>query len=175
MSATTSRPRIAAIVLPTRPAQPLATMQASAAALPTIAAICATASATAGFSAIETLQVSATTLRIVAHNDSQQALVTEVTISPDGEAAMVTEVVGVHDGSCTAILDAFDRAVEAGGVRSLPPRRKHTGGACDLAASRELLQRFTRRLIPAKASPRPQAPASRTRTASSRNRNRGSQ
>jgi hypothetical protein len=61
---------------------------------------------------------------------------------------MATEVVGISDGSCHAILDGFDRALEAQGVRAGPPRRKYTGGVCQLAAAQEFVRRKVRKSSP---------------------------
>jgi hypothetical protein len=59
---------------------------------------------------------------------------------------------GVTDGSCNEILDAFDRALEEAGVRAAPPKRKYTGGVCELAAARDYVLRKVRRPPPAQVS-----------------------
>lgn len=94
-----------------------------------------------GFDALETASAPGRLVRVIGTDPAGRTLVTEIETSAEGEPQVATEVVGVSDGSCHAILDAFDRALEAQGVRSGPPRRKYTGGVCQLAAAREFVRR----------------------------------
>jgi hypothetical protein len=59
--------------------------------------------------------------------------------------------VGLHDGSCNEILDRFDAALAAEGVRAGAPRRSFTGGVCELAAAREFVRRLPRPALKADA------------------------
>lgn len=95
-----------------------------------------------GFKKIETLPGSlSSTARFAATDASGKTIVTEINAPAGSDARIETEVVGVSDGSCNAILDAFDKALEAEGVRSQPAGRKYTGGVCELSAVRDFLRR----------------------------------
>jgi len=147
-------------------------------AVDAIVAACSAASLAAGFPEIELRPVSDKLVRLIALNAASQALVSEVHIDEDG-ASVATEVVGVRDGSCARILDKFDGALEAAGIRSAAPQRKFTGGIAELAGAKETLRRFTSALKPAKLSvsqPQPSADAAHPRRAARANtRNRGHQ
>ncbi len=88
--------------------------------------------------------------RVIATNAAGKTLVTEVTAGP--RPKIETEVVGVSDGSCRSILDSFDAALEAEGVRSGPPSRKYTGGVCELAAARRFVREKLQPAVPARAA-----------------------
>jgi hypothetical protein len=148
MSAVSTRPRITAIALPQLPERPLPTLDASIQALDAIAAACTAACAAVGFPAIEVQRVSNEEIRLVATDPAGHALVSEVTLNADGYPSLATEVVGVRDGSCNGILDRFDIAVAEAGIRSSPPARKFTGGACELAGARDAVRRFRTKLQP---------------------------
>ncbi len=105
---------------------------------------CTKAAERAGFPAVETVSAPAGTVRLIASDPCGRALVTEIRNGQDHEPSIETEVVGVTDGSCAAILDAFDKALEEAGVRAAPPKRKFTGGVCELAAAREFLRKTVR-------------------------------
>jgi hypothetical protein len=119
----------------------------------TLVAACSRASLAVGFRHVETSTAADGTLRVVATSDAGHALVTEIQAAPDAEPRMASEVIGLHDGSCNAILDRFDQALEAEGVRSAPPRRSFTGGVCELSAARE----FVRRTVRPKSKPASQS------------------
>lgn len=104
-----------------------------------------------GFSNIEVVApADGRSARVVATTPGGRALVSEVTATAGGNLSLETEVVGVHDGSCHAILDRFDDALERYGIKG-DRRRRSTGGVCELAAAREV--------APILARPRPVAPA----------------
>lgn len=93
-----------------------------------------------GFKKIESLPSPiASMARFAATDTLGRTLVTEVNAAKDGNMKIETEVVGVSDGSCKAILDDFDKALEDEGVKSQTPNRKFTGGVCELAAVRKFL------------------------------------
>lgn len=93
-----------------------------------------------GFTKIVTLPTALqSAVRLAATDALGRTLVTEVWAPTGGDVRLETEIVGVTDGSCNAILDAFDKALEAEGVRSQPPKRKYTGGVCETAAVRDFL------------------------------------
>lgn len=95
-----------------------------------------------GFAKIESLPSPlSSTARFAATDFSGRSIVTEISAPIGGDARIETEVIGVSDGSCQKILDAFDAALEAEGVRSQPANRKFTGGVCELAAVRDFLNR----------------------------------
>lgn len=97
-----------------------------------------------GFAKIESLPSPlASTVRFAATDALGRTLITEVAAPAGGDGRIESEVVGVSDGSCVGILDRFDKALEAEGVRSLPAKRKYTGGVCELSAVRDFLARKT--------------------------------
>jgi len=102
---------------------------------------CENACQKTGFSDIQTMSRGPGMTRVIASDSTGRALVSEITAEAGKQPRLVTEVVGVADGSCHAILDAFDKALEAEGVRAAPPEWKATGGVCELAATREFVQR----------------------------------
>jgi hypothetical protein len=106
---------------------------------------CANAALKAGFPTLQTMPSIPGTLRLVATDISGRALVTEIHADPGREPSIEAEVVGISDGSCHRILDVFDRALQEQGVRSAPPRRKSTGGVCELAAAKEFVRRKVKR------------------------------
>lgn len=114
---------------------------------------CSNAALKSGFGSIQTMDGPAGSVRIVASDSAGRALVTEISGDPAHDISLETEVVGVSDGSCTALLDAFDAALEAEGVRTSPPQRKYTGGVCELAAARDFVRSKVRRPPPAVQTP----------------------
>jgi hypothetical protein len=109
-------------------------------------------------------------LRVIATNDHNQSLVTEISSDREGYPAMETEVIGVVDGTCHNILDAFDVALEAEGVRAQKPKRSSTGGICQLASAKKFVQgKMQRAQLPARTG---QAGQQATRRARRLNDNR---
>lgn len=103
-----------------------------------------------GFGKIEALRSPvSTTIRFAATDALGRSLVTEICAPKDRDVRIETEVVGVKDGSCHSILDDFDKALEAEGVRSQPAKRKVTGGVCELAAVRAFVEK---KIAPAAAN-----------------------
>ena len=95
-----------------------------------------------GFEKIESLpSLKQSAIRFAATDQLGRTIVTEINAPKDREVRIETEVVGVNDGSCNSILDSFDKALEAEGVRSQTPTRKYTGGVCELSAVRDFLNR----------------------------------
>lgn len=95
-----------------------------------------------GFAKIESLPSSLSSVaRFAATDSSGKTIVTEINAPIGGDTRIETEVIGVSDGSCNQILDAFDAALEAEGVRSQPASRKFTGGVCELSAVRDFVNR----------------------------------
>lgn len=94
-----------------------------------------------GFQKLETLPSPLTsTVRFAATNSLGKTIITEINAPIGRDTRIETEVVGVSDGSCNAILDVFDKALEAEGIRSQPAKRKFTGGVCELSAVRDFLK-----------------------------------
>ncbi len=112
----------------------------------TLSQACVRASAAAGFTRLEETHASPV-LRLVASDADGRALVSEIRSNPQGEFDLATEVVGVSDGSCHAILDRFDRALDQQGVRGGPPERRSTGGVCQMPASRDAASRSRRKRL----------------------------
>jgi hypothetical protein len=79
-------------------------------------------------------------VRVIAEDARGRTLITEIQADPRRAPAVATEIVGMTDPSCQQILDDFDQALEAQGLHSAPPRRKFTGGVCELAATREFVR-----------------------------------
>jgi hypothetical protein len=105
-----------------------------------LVAACTRASAVSGFANIVTRVDACGATRIVATSESGAALVTEIPPLGDADARMATELVGLYDGTCTEVMNRFDVALEAEGVRAAPPHRQFTGGVCELAAAREFVR-----------------------------------
>jgi hypothetical protein len=104
----------------------------------------------AGFGSVE-IRRSGELIRVIGTNEAGQALVAEVDVAPASEPQMVTEVVGSSDSSvCEPILNRFDEALEAEGVRGDSPGHKPTGGVCELSFSREILDRLRGPVTPKK-------------------------
>lgn len=110
-----------------------------------LAFACGQAAAKVGFSHIQTTNDAQGAVRVIATDDSGRSLVTEIKADARKESSIATEVVGVFDGSCNKILDAFDEALEAEGVRASVLKRKFTGGVCALEATRSFIQSKVKR------------------------------
>lgn len=106
---------------------------------------CERATLAAGFQTVEVARGIGDTVRVVGSNPAGHALVTEIDINPRHEPTIETEVVGVTDGRCNSILDKFEAALAEAGVRGTPPKRRFTGGVCELSAAKEFLRRKARR------------------------------
>ena len=113
---------------------------------------CVRASAAAGYDRLDPA-TAGLCLRVVARDGQGRALVSEIRPNAAGEFDLATEVVGVSDGSCHAILDRFELAIQQLGVESGPPERRATGGICQLlplpaaAAKRDGGPTFRQRLL----------------------------
>lgn len=117
-----------------------------------------------GFQKLESLPSPLPSVARFAATDALgRTLITEITAPVGGDARVETEVVGVSDGSCNRILDDFDNALEAEGVRSQPAERKFTGGVCELAAVRDFLTRKVAPKSVGTAKEKDFAPASNTK------------
>ncbi len=108
---------------------------------------CEKASLKAGFLSVNTT-ASNGLVRVVATDSLGRALVSEINAKSQ-EPRLVSETVGINDGSCKKIIDVFDKALEEQGVKSAPPRRKFTGGVCELEAVKEFLHRH---MMPGKSN-----------------------
>jgi hypothetical protein len=126
-----------------------------------LAVSCRRASIDAGFVNVETTLGARGDVRVVATDASGRALVSEIHRGDDTHAPSIeTEVVGVTDGRCHGILDRFDAAMEAQGVRTEDsPERKWTGGVCELSMAREFIrnkvQPAVRQPAPSRMNPTP--------------------
>lgn len=102
-----------------------------------LALACASAAASAGFPVATDPVARGGVVRLVCTDASGLALVTEIYTDAPGGVSMATEVVGTRGSRCQDVLDRFDAALEASGVRAGPPRRRRTGGVCLLDGARE--------------------------------------
>lgn len=113
----------------------------------TLVQACSTAAKSIGFDSIETLPSPLPSMvRVVATDKAGRSLVTEINVDPERDTSIETEVIGVTDGSCDEIMDQFDAALEADGVRSTPPTRKFTGGVCETAAALAFLRQKVKQI-----------------------------
>jgi hypothetical protein len=106
----------------------------------TLVLACKQAAIKIGFDTVQTFSGPADSIRLVATDPAGlPSLVTEIrnTRAPELEY----EVIGVTDGSCHGIMDTYNKALEAEGVRCAPPQRRFTGGVPYLAAAQEFLKR----------------------------------
>jgi len=114
------------------------------------------ASIRAGFEQIKVNSSQGKT-RIIASNFKGEALVTE--ISGNDNITIATETIGITGGSCKSILEIFNQALAAEGVKKGDPDEKWTGGVCELAASREFIRsRPTRKTTPKTSQNLPETP-----------------
>lgn len=111
---------------------------------------CAKACEKIGFSDVETTLGPLGEVRVIATDSKGRSLVAEVQKAKNGDPALAAEVVGVRDGSCHEILDAFEKALAVQGVRYTAPRRRSTGGVCQLQAARDFIGKRVGRKAEAK-------------------------
>ncbi len=102
---------------------------------------CTNAARKIGFSTIETGRGPLDSMRVIATDAEGRSVITEIRPGKNGDPGLAAEVVGVQDGSCHQILNAFENALAEQGVRYTPPRRKSTGGVCELEAAKEFVRR----------------------------------
>lgn len=107
----------------------------------TLALACTNAANKVGFANVSTFIQSDKMVRHIASDKEGRSIVTEITTVNNGDIKLETEIVGMSDGSCIEILNAFDTALEKEGIRSIPTKRKYTGGVCELATSREFVRK----------------------------------
>jgi len=108
---------------------------------------CREASIAAGFETVEVRSaIDGQGLRVIALDHTGRALVSEVNVK-DAHVSVETEVIGIGDDTCNAVLDDFDRALEARGVRA-DTTRAITGGACVLEAAKAVSHAMKTRLVP---------------------------
>ena len=96
----------------------------------------------AGFKTIEALNspLGGNIIRLAATDSQGRSIVTEIDARPERDLKIEAEVVGVADNTCHQILDEFYAALKEEGIQmSSPPRRKPTGGICELAATKAFL------------------------------------
>ena len=105
--------------------------------LRSISDACAKAAQSIGFPTIETKALTSGELRVIATDALGRSLVSEIHVDRRREVHLETEVVG-GEGCCQQLLDRFDAAVEAEGVRSGPRGRRSTGGVCQLEGARDV-------------------------------------
>lgn len=98
---------------------------------------CAKAAQLIGFTSIEAKTCAPGELRVIATDAMGRSLVSEIRIDRHRDVRLETEVVG-GDGCCEQLLDRFDEALEAEGIRSGPRTRRPTGGVCQLDSAREV-------------------------------------
>jgi len=95
-----------------------------------------------GFETIEALNspLGGNIIRLAATDALGRSIVTEIDARPERDLKIEAEVVGVTDNSCHQVLEDFYAALKEEGIEmSKPPRRKPTGGICELAATKAFL------------------------------------
>jgi hypothetical protein len=110
-----------------------------------------------GFETIEALNspLGGNIIRLAATDPLGRTIVTEIDARPERDLKIEAEVVGVTDNTCHQILEDFYAALKDEGIEmSSPPRRKPTGGICELAATKAFL---AKKLRPTRSRPAPPA------------------
>ena len=79
--------------------------------------------------------------RLVATDQAGRGIVAEIRSDQGSRVVLDTEIVGVKDNTCQALMERFDRALEAQGVRSGSASRKPAGGRAHLAAARAFVRK----------------------------------
>ena len=100
-----------------------------------------------GFGKLDTLNspLGGEIIRLAATDASGRSIITEIDGRPERDLKIEAEVVGVTDNTCHQILEDFYAALKEEGIEmSSPPRRKPTGGICELAATKEFLAKKLR-------------------------------
>lgn len=95
-----------------------------------------------GFSKIEALHspLGNHIIRLAATDAIGRSIVTEIDARPERDLKIEAEVVGVTDNTCHQILDEFYVSLRNEGIEmSTSPKRKPTGGICELAATKAFL------------------------------------
>jgi hypothetical protein len=92
-----------------------------------VAVACRKACLRVGFNRLQT-EVRTDQVRVIATDGQGRSLVSEIGVGLNSEPRIETEVIGVKDGSCAALLDAFDEALEREGVVGARRDRRLTGG-----------------------------------------------
>ncbi|HAB17537.1 MAG TPA: hypothetical protein PLL77_14380 [Pyrinomonadaceae bacterium] len=95
-----------------------------------------------GFGKIEALNspLGNNIIRLAATDAIGRTIVTEMDVRPERDLKIEAEVIGVTDNTCHQILDEFYASLKDEGIEmSTPPRRKPTGGICELAATKAFL------------------------------------
>lgn len=106
-----------------------------------------------GFGKIEALNspLGSNIIRLAATDVLGRSIVTEIDARPERDLKIEAEVVGVTDNTCHQILDEFYASLKEQGIEmSTPPRRKPTGGICELAATKAFL---AKKLKPTRTRP----------------------
>lgn len=109
-----------------------------------------------GFKTIEALNspLGGNIIRLAATDSLGRSIVTEIDARPEHDLKIEAEVVGVTDNTCHQILDEFYAALKEEGIEmSSPPRRKPTGGICELAATKAFLAKTLKPRRPRAATP----------------------
>ncbi len=100
-----------------------------------------------GFDKIETLNspLGGNMIRLAATDVLGRSIVTEIDARPERDLKIAAEVVEFTDNTCHQILDEFYASLQKEGIEmSTPPRRKPTGGICELAATQAFLAKKLR-------------------------------
>jgi hypothetical protein len=130
-----------------------------------LARACTSAMEGIGFTTVETAASSFAEIRVIGTDARGCGLVAEIQVGDKGDPTLAAEVVGVHDGTCADIMEKFEQALAAQGVRYAPARRKPTGGIRQLRAAQEFVCRQVTRTSSAPAPAVADAQAGRGRTA----------
>ncbi len=105
-----------------------------------ISIACAEATLQAGFGSVRTERTSSGVIRVIGADTAGRSLVTEIVNDTARELSITTETLGISDGTCDTIMDVFDRALEAQGVKTAVPVRKRKGGVLDLGLATDFVR-----------------------------------
>ncbi|MFC1539887.1 hypothetical protein ACFL41_00190 [Gemmatimonadota bacterium] len=101
---------------------------------------CTIASRKAGFNVVEVTHRLANRARVIAHDQNDRVLISEISFTNKEAPTVETEVLGISDGSCQKILEVFDEELEeAGVIVSEPPLRRFTSGVAESQVALEFL------------------------------------
>lgn len=99
----------------------------------------------AGFSKIQTLQ-DGNTLRLIAENDKQQLLISEITVDTNSAAVHAeTETIGFEGKECEKVMEKFDEALKEAGIIATHCDKKPTEG--------QPVMQFAKQLVNYKSKP----------------------
>lgn len=83
------------------------------------------ASRDVAFANIKVFHPEVNLIRVVATDDTDRMLVSEININADNGVSVTSELAGFHDGTCEKVMEDFNNALERHGVK---PKKRETKG-----------------------------------------------